>query len=194
MLPVHDVPTMSKKPERTPKPCLCGCDETTGGGDFRPGHDARYKSKLVTAALEGDQAAIDKLEQRNWTKFLDKARNRGTARTERTAANEELTSDGLPKNATRPGDLEEEEFVKAICSGRQVVVRRLVGSVDLEETIRFRDPFHRSERVGNGNTYRMVPTHPTRAPLADGILQISEEETGGRRSIRLTDVAGVLNK
>lgn len=33
--------------------CLCGCGEKTKGGRFRPGHDARYHSRL---AKEGKHA------------------------------------------------------------------------------------------------------------------------------------------
>jgi hypothetical protein len=29
------------------RPCTCGCGETTGGGLYRPGHDARHVSRLV---------------------------------------------------------------------------------------------------------------------------------------------------
>jgi hypothetical protein len=31
---------------RTPRPCLCGCGQTTRGGRFKPGHDARLHSEL----------------------------------------------------------------------------------------------------------------------------------------------------
>lgn len=30
-----------------PRPCACGCGEATGGGWFRPGHDARLKGLLL---------------------------------------------------------------------------------------------------------------------------------------------------
>lgn len=32
--------------------CLCGCEGTTKGGKFLPGHDARYLSALVSRATE----------------------------------------------------------------------------------------------------------------------------------------------
>lgn len=62
-----------------PKLCLCGCQETTKGGTFVMGHDARYKSKLIKTVLsdpddaEG-QEALAVLQARGWIKFLDKAR------------------------------------------------------------------------------------------------------------------------
>lgn len=56
------------------KPCLCGCGESTGGGTFRAGHDARYKSTLIREAMAGNEEATATLEARGWTKFLDKAR------------------------------------------------------------------------------------------------------------------------
>lgn len=36
------------------KPCLCGCEQITGGGKFRPGHDSRYLTQLVTSG--GDES------------------------------------------------------------------------------------------------------------------------------------------
>lgn len=71
-------PKKDKTP-KTPKPCLCGCGEQTGGGDFRPGHDAKYKSTLIKEALTGSNPeALATLEARGWTKFLDKAQEIGT--------------------------------------------------------------------------------------------------------------------
>lgn len=69
-----------------PKPCLCGCGGTTKGGSFVQGHDAKYKSILVGQAIKAEaadasdadktlgEAAVGVLAERNWTKFLDKAR------------------------------------------------------------------------------------------------------------------------
>ena len=31
----------------TPKPCACGCNEMTKGGDFLPGHDVRLLGAIV---------------------------------------------------------------------------------------------------------------------------------------------------
>lgn len=59
--------------------CLCGCGIKTKGGQFVPGHDARYKSQLIATALGDDEdAAVEAeriLEGRGWTKFLDKRRD-----------------------------------------------------------------------------------------------------------------------
>lgn len=58
-----------------PKACGCGCGETTKGGEFAMGHDARHKSNLIKEALTGNNpAAVIELERRGWTKFLDKKR------------------------------------------------------------------------------------------------------------------------
>jgi hypothetical protein len=55
--------------------CLCGCGEQTKGGEFRPGHDARYKSQLLNEAADGrNPEAEEILRQRGWLKFLDKRR------------------------------------------------------------------------------------------------------------------------
>ncbi len=51
--------------------CQCGCEETTKGGRYLPGHDAKHKSALVAAALAGSKRATTKLEQLGWKKFLD---------------------------------------------------------------------------------------------------------------------------
>lgn len=61
------------EPTESPK-CICGCGEATKGGQFRPGHDAKYKSQLIKEAMAGgNPAALTVLEQRGWIKFLDKA-------------------------------------------------------------------------------------------------------------------------
>lgn len=55
--------------------CICGCGEQTKGGKFRPGHDAKYKSTLINEALAGNNPEAEAiLEERGWTKFLDKRR------------------------------------------------------------------------------------------------------------------------
>ena len=59
--------------------CECECGETTGGGRFRPGHDAKLKSRLIHEALDGHdaktrKAAEQRLARLGWTKFLDRKR------------------------------------------------------------------------------------------------------------------------
>ncbi len=39
------------------------------------GHDAKHKSALIGRAKTGDESAVQELEQRGWTKFLDKSVN-----------------------------------------------------------------------------------------------------------------------
>lgn len=64
-----------KKPKRSgpPKPrvgkCEC-CGEATRGGRFLPGHDARLAARLVQRVSEGELAAYEELEQRNWLKKI----------------------------------------------------------------------------------------------------------------------------
>ncbi len=44
--------------------CKCDCGETTGGGNYRPGHDARHVSKLTAAVKSGEltlEAALPRL-------------------------------------------------------------------------------------------------------------------------------------
>lgn len=176
------------------KQCICGCGEPTKGGDFRPGHDARYKSALITSAIGGNEEAIATLEARGWTKFLEKRQN-AKAKTAAAKDSAEVNDDGLPMNASRPEDFaDEEEWVKVICSGRMVVIRRTVKGQPFEEQLRFRNPYERSERVDGGNTYRKVAIRPSHPVLTNGVLQLREVETGGCRNIRITDVVGVLNR
>lgn len=55
--------------------CICGCNEPTKGGSFRPGHDAKYKTRLINEAIDGRNPEAERiLEERGWTKFLDKRR------------------------------------------------------------------------------------------------------------------------
>jgi len=61
--------TKSNQPE--PHECLCGCGEHTKGGRYVQGHDARHKSALITAALDGDKRAVMQLDTFGWKKFLD---------------------------------------------------------------------------------------------------------------------------
>lgn len=62
-----DPTKMSKKAAKTtPRPCRCGCGETTGGGTFRPGHDARFKGQLlkrIDAGGEDGEAALAELKE-----------------------------------------------------------------------------------------------------------------------------------
>jgi hypothetical protein len=56
--------------------CECGCETTTKGGRFIPGHDAILKKALIDAALGGSKRAENKLEILGWSKFLDARRQR----------------------------------------------------------------------------------------------------------------------
>lgn len=46
--------------------CHCGCGESTKGGRYRPGHDAKHKSALKAASRSGDQKARDLLQDLGW--------------------------------------------------------------------------------------------------------------------------------
>ena len=50
--------------------CECGCDGTTKGGRFLPGHDAKLKKHLIGLALSGKKRAANRLEQLGWIKHL----------------------------------------------------------------------------------------------------------------------------
>ena len=59
-----------KTKSNSPK-CECGCEATTKGGRFLPGHDAKLKAALIKEALGGSKRAATKLEKLGWKKFLD---------------------------------------------------------------------------------------------------------------------------
>ena len=46
------------KTKAEPKECGCGCGELTRGGDFLPGHDARFRGQMLKAIDAGDESAI----------------------------------------------------------------------------------------------------------------------------------------
>jgi len=54
------------KEKRQGRPCQCGCALITGGGLFRPGHDAKLKGVLKKAAAAGDVEAVTELVARSW--------------------------------------------------------------------------------------------------------------------------------
>jgi len=56
-----------KEPEAWLHTCECGCGQvTTRGRKFKPGHDGIHKSNLFKLAREGNKAAIQELNDRNW--------------------------------------------------------------------------------------------------------------------------------
>lgn len=62
-----------KSTRRQPRECMCGCGETTKGGKFLPGHDAKLKSQLLTVSRSDEAAAPErkkaraKLRRLGWT-------------------------------------------------------------------------------------------------------------------------------
>ena len=79
-----------KTKSNSPK-CQCGCEATTKGGRFLPGHDARLKSALIKEALEGSKRAATKLNKLGWKKFLDAKQ----AKQASAPAKEEAAGDGI---------------------------------------------------------------------------------------------------
>ncbi len=68
-----------KAPKVLPE-CTCGCGTKTKGGKFLPGHDAKLKSRLVTAAKEGNTKATATLRELGWAKFIPAAGTNGTTK------------------------------------------------------------------------------------------------------------------
>lgn len=63
-LPLPDSQPKARK-AKTQRPCGCGCG-LVGAGEFRPGHDAVLKGRLLAEARSGNQASRDELIRRGW--------------------------------------------------------------------------------------------------------------------------------
>lgn len=86
VLPVRTVPVSAPAPVDPPqnraaparaggRRCLCGCgEEVSPTARFRPGHDAKLKSRLVADAREGINPTADlarrRLEELGWSHFI----------------------------------------------------------------------------------------------------------------------------
>jgi precorrin-8X/cobalt-precorrin-8 methylmutase len=57
--------TPVKRSSAWPSPCECGCG-IEGPGRFRPGHDAKLRSRLVKALQAGDDEARQRLAELGW--------------------------------------------------------------------------------------------------------------------------------
>lgn len=118
--------TRSKK-SATPRECACGCGEMTGGGTFRPGHDARHKGNLLRAIRAGGDegtAALTELAKYPTLYNIEKAKGeygteaarkaekeaRDKARFEELKAKEEAKkAAAVEHNPLDTGDLAENE-------------------------------------------------------------------------------------
>lgn len=99
--------------------CECGCGEITNGGRFRPGHDAKLKSRLIKEALAGGKRAAAKLEALGWTRFLETKR-RLLAQKEAKAAKRKATAG--EKVAAPPEETGEHEEVSELANEPQAGV------------------------------------------------------------------------
>lgn len=94
-----------------PKACGCGCGEMTRGGDFLPGHDARFRGRLLKAIDGGDESAIATLLARpsllhgateaDLRTRLGSDVRREKERTVRTARRQQTATDRAARDADR---------------------------------------------------------------------------------------------
>lgn len=63
------VPKGNATSPSTGRLCQCGCGQPVARR-FKPGHDARLKSRLVKDARSGSEAARKQLEEFGWEKFI----------------------------------------------------------------------------------------------------------------------------
>lgn len=70
-------PTPRARTSRASRPrtgqCVCGCAGQTKGGKFQPGHDAKLKSALKKAIVEGDATAYERMVELGWERFAVQA-------------------------------------------------------------------------------------------------------------------------
>lgn len=103
--------TKSKK--GTPKECACGCGEMTGGGIFRPGHDARHKGNLLKRIDEGGEDGEAALEElRKYPKLYnikDAEARLGSGPAKKAAQAERLAKLKADKEAQVEDDEDEDE-------------------------------------------------------------------------------------
>lgn len=102
-----------KSKKGTPKECACGCGDMTGGGTFRPGHDARHKGNLLRRIDEGGedgQAALEELRKYPNLTDLDAAAARlGSGPAKKAAQAERLAKLKAEKAAAAESDDEDED-------------------------------------------------------------------------------------
>ncbi len=59
---------MTSQRDSRSRSCACGCKETTRGGAFHPGHDAKLRGKYLDRIDDGDEKAIDEFLN-DWPKL-----------------------------------------------------------------------------------------------------------------------------
>jgi hypothetical protein len=64
--PVATDTTVKATKAKAGRVCDCGCNGTTKGGRFLPGHDASLKSKLLKRLDAGDHEAQEILIENGW--------------------------------------------------------------------------------------------------------------------------------
>ena len=83
---VERKPRAAAAPKKAPQECRCGCGEMTGGGNYRPGHDARHAGQVVASAMEGaDLEALIDLHFFDTPKLEEKVRKNYKLAMEREA-------------------------------------------------------------------------------------------------------------
>lgn len=89
---------MTDKPATKPNLCLCGCGAETKSR-FRPGHDAKLKSRLINTALDESAPKRDRtkaeaqLATLGWSHLLETSRVSRAAKAARAAAQAEPEED-----------------------------------------------------------------------------------------------------
>jgi hypothetical protein len=150
-----------RKPKPRPKegkPCRCGCGELTGGGEFRIGHDAKYKSALIREARANNAAALAELEQRGWMKFYEKSINNA----ERKAA---IARGERPARMRADGTMPEE-----------LASLRLQELAKMKKALLVTNAIGRTPRRVAGDRFIMITRDNYEAILTGDFPEFSDEE------------------
>lgn len=107
----------SKSKKGTPRECECGCGDMTGGGTFRPGHDARFKGNMLKLIDKGGpegEAALERLSKFPNLYDITQARDRlGSGPAKEAAKRERLERLKAEKEAAKNANTEGEGDAEA---------------------------------------------------------------------------------
>lgn len=159
--------------------CLCGCGQTPKGetARFMIGHDARYKSQLIAAAMGGDADAVARLEEFGWTRFLEKRMNR----VEKTVIRKKNVEAGLPASTVLITPEMSEDAVAGLILGNTIRVQHslLNGKLQYSEDI----PVCKIRCVAEGEIDFYVLDH---------IGDKGRPVPGQLRTVRVESIVGVV--
>lgn len=136
------LPSRPRRERRIPTPgapCECGCGGATGGGRYLPGHDAKHKASLIELGLKNDAAALLLLEEKGWTKFLEKRkeiknRPKPPPRARRSSGDPHIIDERFHPHWSDDSDLD--EVWNKLRTAQEIKVQRTAGGITTLDTVR----------------------------------------------------------